>query len=175
VEEVGLSEPRRAVEEEGVPCAAGLVGDRLRGGAGELVRLTDDEGVEDVAGARARVPGVGVGRGLRSGLAGGGRARRRWTASARSVVDDEGDAEVSPRDRGEKLLEPGTVVVLDEVPMELVRRRDPEPVAVERGRAQRREPTRLEVGIQPGSQVGVDLGPEEIERGEPLGARRGFH
>ena len=59
VEEVGLAQAGRAVDEQRVVGPARALGDRERGGVGEAVRRADDELVEGVAGVqRARRPGA---------------------------------------------------------------------------------------------------------------------
>ena len=49
-EQVGLAEPRGAVQEERVVGLAGRLGDRQRGGVGELVAGADHEALEGVVG-----------------------------------------------------------------------------------------------------------------------------
>ena len=60
VQQVGLAEPRVAVDEQGVVGLARLLGDGDGGGVREPVALTDDERVERVLGVEAR--GLGVAR-----------------------------------------------------------------------------------------------------------------
>ena len=69
--QVGLAEPGGAVDEERVVGLAGRLGDGVRGGGGELVRLADDEGVEGVA--LVERLGRGIGHSRRAGQ----RRRRR--------------------------------------------------------------------------------------------------
>ena len=51
--EVGLAEARAAVNEEGIVADAGLFGDRLASGVGELVVVPYDEAGEGVSGIEA--------------------------------------------------------------------------------------------------------------------------
>ena len=135
VEQVGLAEAGGAVQEERVPGVAGLLCDRLGGGEGELVGAADDEGLEEVAGARARVAGIAGGGGRRDRALEGAVRRLGREAGrgggARGVIDGEGDPDGPPGEGREELLEPGAIVVLDEVAVELVGRGDPQPVALE--------------------------------------------
>ena len=97
VQEVGLAQAGRAVDEQRVVGPAGALGHRQRGGVGEAVRRADDELVERVAGVeRARGPRAGRGRRR--------RARRGDRASGRGRVVDG-----APR-RGEVRASSDTVI-----------------------------------------------------------------
>jgi hypothetical protein len=77
VQEVGLADARRAVDEQRVVGLGGQLGDGERGGVREAVRVADDELVEGVAGVERR--GVVVGP---RGRAGGRRGRPGAPAAA---------------------------------------------------------------------------------------------
>ena len=98
VHQVGLAEAHAAVEEERVVGAGGGLGDRARGGVGELVGGADDEGVEGEAriqdetratrpsgpppAARARAPGAETGS---KRIVEPGKARRAGDLAERSA------------------------------------------------------------------------------------------
>ena len=71
VHQVGLAHADAAIEEERIVGARGPLGDGQRGGAGKLVAVADDEGVEGVARVELRGGGPVEARLLR-------RARGRW-------------------------------------------------------------------------------------------------
>ncbi len=93
VEEVGLAEPRLAVDEERVVRLAGLLGDRQGGAVAEPVAVADHELVEGVARVERR------GRRLvavRDGLAPGARCPRP-SADQRSSTTSTALATAAPR------------------------------------------------------------------------------
>ena len=99
MQQVGLAEPGRGVEEQRVVGLAGQLGDRQRRGVGESVAVADDELVEAVARVeRARV-GLGAGRlrwpprGLaRGGVAGERDLDRGSEDGAGAALDDPAEA-----------------------------------------------------------------------------------
>ena len=72
------------------------------------------------------------------------------------MADDEGDEQAAAEQVGEELVEERTVVVVHEVPVELVRRRDLELVTVEASGAERGEPALEEIGPEAGAKVLLD-------------------
>ena len=93
-------------------------------------------------------------RGRRPAAAGGGAPRAAERSSTTNWM--RSGAAHQP---GHELVEPGPVVVVDEVAVERVGGADLEPVVVEPDDAQRREPAPVQVLAQPAAQVLVDAAP----------------
>ena len=116
VQQVGLAEPDRTVEEERVVAVRGALGDGARGGVGELVRAADDEGVEGVL----RVESLDRPH------------RDRGLALVEAVVGGEKDLEQLVGDGGGLAVDQVPVALLDGVDEAGVRRDQDELVGASR-------------------------------------------
>ena len=157
VHQVRLAESHAAVDEQRVVGPRRRLGDGAAGGVRELVRGSDDEGVEGVAGSQAaggRIAGLRF-RGFGDRRKGRGRQVRddriddRFRRIARDVFRDERDCRALAIDLAERLVQDRGIVLRQPVTEERVRHPHPQqrPLVCDERR-------RLEPGVE---DVTVDL------------------
>ena len=160
MQQVGLADAGRAVEEERVVGLAGQLGDGERGGVGEAVRVADDELLEGVLRVEAGLGGrrevvLGVLAGSRRACAIARLRRRgRGPSSPARTPDDRAGPEHRDRaglqDACEALGDPGA---------QLARSLDDDLVAGDLDEPQRGEPDLVHVRRDPLPELALDASP----------------